>query len=205
MNLHLELRPFTDFRNPDTLATQLSEIVRKPINHRLVVDFPNIWDLYGDTGQAKRTVAQRRAEMAINPQFAALAVILGQDKATARVCGVTTMLVRRICGPRLTRGTHTAMWLDGDREPELREVGPALLLHRLEWALDHPEFTGPLWTVIRTGNRRSRYVWERPIYPMTLARVGRPHAYRRLDGVREQRQLYRSLLTLEQARALAEL
>lgn len=205
MNLHLELRPFTDFEDPETLAIQLSEIVRKPINHRLVADFPTIWELYGDTERAKRTVAQRRAEMAINPQFAALAVMLGKDQATARVCGVTTMLVRRIRGPRLTRGTHTAMWLDADREQALRKVGPALLLHRLDWLMMNLSFTGPVWTVIRIGNRQARYTWEEPIYPMTIEAVGRPHAYRRLDGIRTRRQLYRTVLPLERARYIAGL
>jgi hypothetical protein len=201
VNLYVQLRPFTDFKAA-ILGVQLSEIVRKPVNDRLVIDFPAIRKLYGETEQAKRTVAKRQAEMAANRKFAALAVVLGKNEATARVCGVTTMLVRRLPGLNLAFGTHTAMWLDVERE-SFRSVGTSLLALRLEWLLARPAFTGPVWTVIRVGNRASCEAWERnrSIYPMALQAVGRPCTYQRLDGVRRPRQLYRSLLTLEQARA----
>ncbi len=196
----MRLRPFTDF-DPAELGAHLSGIVSKEINDRLLEDYPSIRNLYGDPKRATRTIKQRQAEMRRNRRFAALVVFLGTTRETARICGVTTMLVRRRPNKLWSSGTHTAVWLDADRERELKGAGETLFEARWKWLLDRPAFTGPMWTVIREDNKASRSPWEKGAgYPLVLKPVGRPRSYERLDGVRVPRQLYESKLTLEQLR-----
>jgi hypothetical protein len=203
VTIHFRLRPFT-VCNASELGRQLSSIVKKPANSRLAVDFPSLWENYGDPVTAVRTVEARQQSMRVNRRFIALAVELGETQASAQIYGVTTFHVLRLPGRLLRVGPHTAVWLDSERPATLKGIGPELLRTRVNWLLDNTQFSGRLWTIIRTDHAASLRSWEMASYPLAMERKGRPQSYPDLDGIQRPRQLFVSKDRVEKARALRE-
>jgi hypothetical protein len=198
MTVYVALKPFTTFE-ADELGGRLHEIVTAPENRRLTTDFPAIKKIYGNPKTAVETVRTRQNDMRKEPDYAALAVMIGTTKHSARIYGTTSMLAAPVPSTG-EPGVNLAAWLDANRGAELLGVGRELLRARLLLLLDNKNFTGKVWTVIRPDNRGSMSVWTQGGYPMELLQAGKPRSYKDVDGVSTPRQLFISAKTLEEAR-----
>jgi hypothetical protein len=181
------------------LGEQLHRIVSAPGNQRLTIDFPALQDVYGSAKAAYSAVKSRQADMRREPDYAALAVMIGVNKQAARVYGATSMLTSTVPGSG-EPGVNMAIWLDANRPKAFRGVGRELLRMRIHWLFPRPDFSGKIWTIIRPGNHASMNVWRQTGYPMTLQPVDKPKPYAEVDGVSTPRQLFVSAQSLEQAR-----
>jgi len=195
---YIALVPFTKFSTKE-LGERLHEIVSAPENQRLATDFPALHDVYGSAKAAYKAVKGRQEDMRKEPDYAALAVMIGVSKQAARVYGATSMLTSQV--PRSGEpGVNLAIWLDANRPKAFRNIGHELLRMRIHYLLANKAFLGKIWTVIRSGNRASLDVWQRGGYPAALLPVNKPASYEEVDGVQAPRQLFVSAQTLEELR-----
>jgi len=196
---YLKLIPFTAF-NAESLGNNLAAIVRKPTNSRLFVDFPHLRKTYGDADTATTAVRERQQDMEAEPTYMAMAVILGTSQETAEVRGAVSMNCLPIPLPHQIMGVHTAAWLAPNRPRELKGVGQQLLKLCIEWLIRLSAFNGPLWSLIRPGNKGSRPVWADAKGPLTFKVHGKAEPRPDLDGITTPRELFVSTQPIESLR-----